>query len=52
VIALGFLILVLLDNVSVATVITLAVIVLVLLLLIELLRASARQTVPASPASQ
>ena len=52
VIALGFLILVLLDNVSVATVITLAVIVLVLLLLIELLRASARQAVPASPASQ
>jgi LPXTG-motif cell wall-anchored protein len=46
VIALGFLILVLLDNVSVATVITLAVIVLVLLLLIELLRASARHAVP------
>ena len=52
VIALGFLILILLDNISVATVITLAVIVVVLLLLIELLRASARQTVPASPASQ
>jgi LPXTG-motif cell wall-anchored protein len=52
VIALGFLILVLLDSVSVATVITLAVIVLVLLLLIELLRASARQAAPASPASQ
>jgi hypothetical protein len=42
VIALGFIILVLLDNVSVATIVTLAVIVLVLLLLIELLRASAR----------
>lgn len=46
VIALGFLILVLLDNLTVATVITLAVIVLVLLLLIELLRASARHAVP------
>jgi LPXTG-motif cell wall-anchored protein len=52
VIALGFVILILLDSVSVATVITLAVIVLVLLSVIELLRASARQAVPASPASQ
>jgi LPXTG-motif cell wall-anchored protein len=45
VIALGFLVLILLDSVSVATVITLAVIVVVLLLLIELLRASARHAV-------
>ncbi len=43
VIALAFIILVLLDSVSVPAIITLAVIVLVLLLLIELLRASARQ---------
>jgi LPXTG-motif cell wall-anchored protein len=43
VVALGFIILVLLDSVSVPAIITLAVIVLVLLLLIELLRASARQ---------
>jgi LPXTG-motif cell wall-anchored protein len=45
VIALGFLVLILVDSVSLGTVITLAVIVVVLLLLIELLRASARHAV-------